>query len=79
MDNNLDVKCKEILNKYSKESIEQMQIQILKYIKTPIMRISIDMADKKCYLCAKKPTFYETKSANLLCWKHANELTKKTD
>ena len=77
MSSELDVVCEGILQEFSTEKLAMIQQEFLKYVKEPIMRIHTDMAGKTCSKCIKKPIFYETETSDLLCWKHANDLSRQ--
>ena len=76
MNAELSEACENILIEYSPDALALMQQEMLKYVKEPVTRIYTDMCGKTCCKCKKKPIYYETSNANLLCWYHANELSR---
>lgn len=76
MSSELDKQCYRILDEFNNDALTNMQKQSIKYAKSPLVRICTDINDKTCYLCVKKPLYYETVTMNLICWKHANELAR---
>jgi len=66
------------INLYTDEYVNNIQKQILPYIKEPIHRIRLNGCIHNCQHCSKKASYYKVDDESLLCWKHGNELMKSS-